>query len=140
MSDFKEHMSSVLKPPKWSPKYKHFRNGSKLGNSLLTQLRIGRSTLNAHTYSLGLTESPACSCDYRENTTTHFLLDCDLFETQRLILYNKIEQYIPNFNNLTRKNKCDLLLNGKNINDQQYSFINHKMTIAMQKYLLDTIK
>ena len=134
LPDFKVHMSSILKPPK----YKHFSNGSKLGNSLLTQLRVGRSTLNAHTYSLGLTDSPACSCGFRENTTLHFLLDCQLFYIHRLTLFNKFEQYIPDFKNMSRKNKMELLLNGKNINNSEYSFTNRILTLAMQKFLLDS--
>ena len=110
-------MSSDLKPPK----YRHFASGCKLGNSLLTQLRVGRSTLNAHTFSIGLTDSPVCPCGFRENSTTHFLLDCTLFDVHRQSLFNKFEQYLPDFKNISRKNKIKILLVGKNINTYEYS-------------------
>ena len=65
--EFKQEISFILKPKK----YKHYKTGSKLGNSLLTRLRVGRSTLPSHLFSIGLTDSPQCSCGYKDCTTTH---------------------------------------------------------------------
>ena len=42
--DFKQQVSSQFKPKR----YKHYNKGSKLGNTLLTRIRLGRSSLNAH--------------------------------------------------------------------------------------------
>jgi hypothetical protein len=48
-----------------SPKYKHFARGSKLGNKLLTRIRVGRSFHNQHSFTIGLADSPECLCHFR---------------------------------------------------------------------------
>ena len=47
--DFKFNLKKRLKPEK----QKHFSLGSKLGNKLLTRLRVGRSHLNSHSFAVG---------------------------------------------------------------------------------------
>ena len=42
IEEFKECTKNEFKPPR----YKHFARGSKLGNTLLTRIRVGRSSLN----------------------------------------------------------------------------------------------
>ena len=54
--DFKLHTKLTMKPKK----YKHFSRGNKLTNSLLTKIRVGRSELKQHKYTIGLSESPEC--------------------------------------------------------------------------------
>ena len=88
--------------------------GSRRGNALLTQLRVGRSFLNYHGYSIGLTDSPACLCD-RQETVEHYLLNCFLFTEERRLLLNTVEQLLPNFKNFTVKKKIDILLFGINL-------------------------
>ena len=42
-------------------KVKHYPNGSKLGNKVMTQktqIRFGRSELNSHRFTIGLSENP----------------------------------------------------------------------------------
>ena len=41
LSDFKEQIKKDLKPMK----YRHFTKGSKIGNTLLTRIRLNRSDL-----------------------------------------------------------------------------------------------
>ena len=53
--DFKSSMKTIFKPPR----YKHFSKGSKLGNFLLTRIRVGKSDLNQHKFTIGLVENPA---------------------------------------------------------------------------------
>ena len=72
---FELELSLLLKPKK----YKHFSRGSKVGNTLLTRLRVGRSTLPSHLYSIGLIDSPQCQCGYKDCNTSHFILDCPLY-------------------------------------------------------------
>merc|ERR1711947_1421 len=54
--------TKTLKPNK----YKHFHKGNKDTNSLLTRLRVGRSQLNQHKFSVGQIDSPECLCHHRE--------------------------------------------------------------------------
>ena len=44
IEDFKIYTKEEFKPTK----FKHFSRGSKIGNSLLTRIRVGRSYLNEH--------------------------------------------------------------------------------------------
>ena len=54
LEDFKMYTKKEFKPPK----YKHFSGGTKLGNTLLTRIRVGRSFLNEHKFKIGLTDNP----------------------------------------------------------------------------------
>ena len=92
--------------------------GSGHGNVLLTQLRVGRSFVNYHGYSIGLTDSPACLCD-RQETVEHYLLNCFLFTEERRLLLNTVEQLLPNFKNFTVKKKIDILLFGINLDFEE---------------------
>ena len=51
-------------------KIKHFSRGTKYANSLLTRIRFGRSDLNQHKCTIGLTGSPECDCHF-----THYFID-----------------------------------------------------------------
>ena len=130
---FKQNLKSKFKPKK----HKHFMKGSRRGNALLTQLRVGRSFLNYHGYSIGLTDSPACLCD-RQETVEHYLLNCFLFTEERRLLLNTVEQLLPNFKNFTVKKKIDILLFGINIDIEEIDCRNVRLTLAVQKYILDT--
>ena len=61
--DFKEFTKLKFKPPK----IKHYARGNKLGNSLLTKIRVGRSDFNQHKFTIGLPENPECSCHFNRN-------------------------------------------------------------------------
>ena len=69
------------------PRYKHFARGNKLTNSLLTKIRVGRSDLNQHKFTIGLVESPMCDCHYGPSCIcnfpyfTYFLLYLDYIST-----------------------------------------------------------
>ena len=56
--DFKKFTNKNFKPPR----YKNFSMGNKIGNSLLTKIRVGRSDLYQHRYIIGLSDSPECEC------------------------------------------------------------------------------
>ena len=73
--EFKQELKKELKPVK----FKHFSKGSKLGNSLLTRLRLERSDLNLHKFNIGLIETPECSCHARNESSLHYLIDCFLY-------------------------------------------------------------
>ena len=82
----------LIKPPR----LKHLNTGSKYGCSLMTRIRVGRSYLKAHSYSIGLEIDNACSCDnITQETSLHYMF-CTKYTEQRLLLYQRIEQIIPN--------------------------------------------
>ena len=127
-------MKNEIKPPK----YKHFSIGSKLGNSLLTRIRVGRSYLNQHSFTIGLADSPECLCHFKSESSEHFFLDCFLYSPERQTLVELIEHYVPNFIRFTKKKKIDLILRGINIDDEEYLYVNTMLTKAVQIYIIST--
>ena len=123
-----------MKVPK---KQKHFNFGSKRGNSLLTQLRVGRSFLNSHGYTINLTESDLCLCS-RPETVSHFLNHCFLYQEERKVLYDKVTKLLPKFNTFSDKIKTDYLLHGINLHSSEPDSRNVPLTLAVQNYILQT--
>ena len=72
---FKNQLKVDLKPPK----IKHYSKGMKQSNILLTRLRVGRSDLNLHKFSIGLTDTPECMCHAKEESTLHYFLECFIY-------------------------------------------------------------
>ena len=131
---FKQKLKEVIKPKK----YFHFKYGSKRGNTLLTQLRLGRSFLNSHSFQLGMEELPVCDICYVEEHNSHFMLTCAFFTDQRDVLFKTVSELVPNFMNFTMKRKLDILLYGINNNLNVRDCRNVPLTLAVQKYILST--
>ena len=85
-----------------------------LGVKLLTRFRLRFSHLNEHKFRHGFSDTinPMCACGTETETTEHFLLRCQFYSTQRLELFEKLEQVEPNFLNLNVKNQVLILLYG----------------------------
>ena len=133
MTLFKENLKQQLKPKK----HKHFSWGSKRGNALQTQLRVGRSFLNSHSFSINLADSDLCLCS-RSETTTHYLTQCFLYTEERRHLYYSIEQLLPKFKTFSNKKQTDILLNGININADETDVRNSKIVYLVQNYIFKT--
>ena len=134
LHDFKKSMKKMFKPPK----FKHFARGSKIGNMLLTRIRVGSSELNQHKFTIGRSDSPQCVCFHREESTLHYFVDCFLYLPERQILFSKIEHHIPHFKNYSKKKKLDLILRGYNPDNVEYTQLNTTLTIAVQRYIIQT--
>jgi hypothetical protein len=132
--DFKEFTKKEMKPKR----YKHFSKGNKYTNSLLTRIRIGRSYLNQHKFSIGHADSPECLCHHREETPSHYFLECFLYSPERQALFGLIEHYIPNFTNFTKQKKLEIILRGVNIDNDDFLSTNISLTIAVQNFILLT--
>ena len=113
-----------------------FSFGSKIGNMHLTRLRVGRSFLNAHSFEINLSDTNLCNC-WRTETVLHYVTECFLYNQERNILYDSMEQYIPNFLSLPNKRKLDILLYGINNNGDE-DCRNKCITLAMQNFILQT--
>ena len=134
LDEFKIGIKKDIKPPK----YKHFARGSKLGNKELTRIRVGRSFLNQHSFTIGLADSPECLCHFRTESPEHYFLDCFLYSPERQTLFSLIEHYVPYFNRLTKKKKLDLILRGVNIDDEVFLKTNTTLTKAVQNFIIKT--
>ena len=134
LADFKTYTKKELKPTR----YKHFSKGNKSSNKLLTRIRVGRSYLNHHQYSIGLSGSPQCLCHFREESPLHYFIDCFLYLPERQALFSLIEHYIPHFTNLNKKQKLEIILHGIDIDNQDLYPLNVSLTIAVQNFILHT--
>ena len=133
LKDFKQQVASNFKPKR----YKHFSRGSKLSNTLLTRIRLGRSDLNAHKFSIGATDNPHCVCLSVESSA-HYTTECTLYTSQRQTMYGLFDQYIPHFQNMTNKKKHEIILQGYKPETEDYLHTNTKLTFAVQKFILDS--
>jgi hypothetical protein len=134
LTDFKTFTKIELKPQK----NKHFSKGNKYSNSLLTRIRVGRSYLNQHKFSIGHTDSPECLCHHREESPSHYFLDCFLYSPERQALFSLIEHYIPNFQNFSKQRKLDIILMCIYIENNDFLTTNISLTFAVQKFILQT--
>ena len=134
LPDFKEQLKKELKPLK----IKHFSKGSKIGNKLLTRVRLERSDLNLHTFSIGLSESSECLCHAKNESSLHYLIDCFLYSGERQTLFNLVEHYIPNFKQLTKAKKYDILVNGLYPDNPDYYSTNTTISISVQNFIFKT--
>ena len=130
---FKEKLKIQLKPRK----IRHFAFGSKRGNALWTQLRIGRSLLNGNGFEIGLSVSDLCLC-LRSESVSHFFNECFIFTEERNELYNSMEQILPKFKTFSNKVKLDILLHGINLQSEETDSRNRLIIFAVQNFILKT--
>ena len=133
---FKENLKLVYKPVK----HRHFKYGTKTGNRFLAHLRVGRSFLNLHRFVTGLSETDKCrNCNENKiENISHYTLLCPAFSSSRLTLFKKISSLVPNFPQLSQKDKISLLLNGINLNSGISDCQNVPIMFAMQNFIIST--
>ena len=132
--DFKMKLKEKLKPKK----FKQYSKGSKIGNTLLARIRLQRSDLNLHKFSIGQSESPECICHLKYESSEHYLIDCFLYSCERQILFNQVEHFIPNFINFSKSKKYEILLNGLKSDNPEFNSTNTSILIAVQNFILKT--
>ena len=134
LDDFKTSLKALIKPER----HKFFNYGSKKGCALATQLRVGRTKLNGHSFAIGLAQSSLCDCHHPCESICHHLTSCFLYQPERQTLYSKIKQFIPNFESLSDSKKTNILLYGVSNNDPDFYNTNVKIQLALQHFLLTT--
>ena len=97
--DFKLEINKLCKPHR----LKHLRTCSKYGCSLMIRVRVGRSYLKVYGYSIGLKTDNTCSGNKTTPETSLHYMFCTNYSEQRLVLYQRIEQKIPNIQKLPLK-------------------------------------
>ena len=125
----------ILKPTR----YKFFARGNKYKCSLLTRIRVGRSLLNEHSYTLGFSESMKCeNCSFHRESPLHFITQCDSYKDLRLIMLDKLKEFIPNIHNLSKKRQFEILLFGYDPENVELTKYNTKIMMATQTFIYDT--
>ena len=56
----------------------------------LARLRTGHCSLNQYLHQFGILDSALCECQEAEETVSHFLLNCQLYEKERDRLRKKV--------------------------------------------------
>ena len=113
----------------------YYTLGTKLGNTLHTQLRLGMSRLNAHQYAIQKITDPACACGHNQENTNHFILDCPLSTPARTHLFRETSLHLKvDFKTLTNIMKINILLFGLKTTKASASLVSHEF----QKYLQHT--
>ena len=110
----------------------YYNLGSKQGNRLHTQIRLGVSDLNEHRHKLGKIDSPECECGARKENTEHFLLHCPRFHSERSELFQCVSVALnTNFFNLSSQAKANALINGPKADNHTLIRIAH----ALQRFI-----
>ena len=101
LSIFKSQILALIRPKCQSI----FKIHDTVGLKYIFQLRVGLSALRAHKYAHNFCDTPSytCSCGLESETTTHFLLKCPYFTTQRSILISKLSSILQDTHDLTRE-------------------------------------
>jgi len=132
---FKDILKQQLKPTR----YKHFNKGSQLGNRQLTRLRLNRNYLNDNSFSIGLNDTPYCSCNgTSRETTKHFFQDCTLHSEERQALIGRVSESLPAFGTFSKKKQLDIILNGFNIDSPDFFHVNVSLQLKVQTFVLKT--
>ena len=134
LPEFKLKLKDELKPHK----FRHFSKGSKHGNKLLTRMRLERSDLNLHRFTIGQSETPECICHSKQESSQHFLLDCFLYSSERQALFDRVEHYIPKFKSFSKIQKYETLVMGINAKDPFFYSTNTTISIAVQTFIMKT--
>ena len=85
-----------------------------------------------------MSENTECQCQFKNESPEHYFLQCFLYSPERQILFNLVEHYIPNFKNLNKKQKLNILLTGLETDDPEYFYLNKTLTIAVQNFIIQT--
>ena len=134
LPDFKSKLKSDLKPDR----IKHYLKGSKVCNILLTRIRLDRSELNLHKFVIGQSDTPQCLCHAKQESSSHFMIDCFLYSVERQVLFGQVEQYVPNFKNFGKKKQYEILIFGLKPENPEYFYTNKIITIAVQNFIFKT--
>ena len=109
-SDFKQWIHHERSTPKPPPYYSH---GTKMLNTFHARLRTDMTQLNAHSYKIQKTSSPACLCGFPQENTHHFILVCPKYSTIRDELFHNVSQSLNiSFAEKPKSTQMHILLHG----------------------------
>ena len=80
---------------------------------ILTQMRLGLSSLRGQLFNYNLTDNPFCSyCLEKIESVEHFLFACGHFSSQRVILKFRLGLYLPDIGNFSDRDLSIICLTG----------------------------
>ena len=134
MFDFKIQLGLLIKPHK----NKLLSIGSRFGNSIHTQLRLGRSQLNDHLFSVRLSPTTKCLCGSLE-TTEHLFHDCFLYDVERKVLLSELPGVLEKrIDKYSRRELTQILLYGEHSENPEKYQHNKILFRYVQKFLIQT--
>ena len=119
-------------------RYKFLSKGNKIENTLLTRIRVGRSYLHSHSFTIGLSDTPACHCTAHTESPQHFFLHCPLYTEERRTLLDTCEQYIPKFKSFPKERQFNIILHGFDPDNHELNHINSSLQYAAQRFVQQT--
>ena len=72
-----------------------FYLGKRKTNIILSRIRLKCSNLNAHLFEMKIIGNPSCRCGYFYEDSIHFFFVCPIYNQQRNLLHNNINQTVP---------------------------------------------
>ena len=79
---------------------------------------------------------PSVRLSFKEESPSHYFLDCFLYLPERQILFDLFEHFIPNFKTFTKKKKLNIILRGINTENEEFISTNTTLKIAVQNVWL----
>ena len=135
MEEFKLRLSDHIKPKK----LKILSYGSKYGNSIHTQLRLGQSQLNSHLHKVGISSTTQCLCGHNDETTNHFLHACTLYTGARNHLHDKLSGLLGrSTTSFNRETLTQILLYGVEPDNPEQYRRNKSIFWNVQHFLIKT--
>lgn len=134
ISLFKQKLKQYYHPNKYNKLYN--TSLTRYASILHTRLRLGSCALNSYLYKINCCASQDCNCQQGVvESVEHFLLICPRYAAQRDLLITSAAKLIVNWQNLSLKAKCTILLQGS---DDLSTEKNNSLFLAVQKYIIDT--
>ena len=114
-----------------------FGTFNPVGIQILTRLRLGLSHLREHKFRHNFLDTldPICSCNLEIESVTHFFLRCPLYDDERLLLMNELNNIDLDIHLLDAINLSNLLLYGSN----RYNFVtNQRILNTSMNYMISS--
>ena len=135
MDQFKQSWKQDFAPVR----YKFPSRGNKLGNRLLTRIRVGRSFLKSHSFAIGLSDTPYCTCTNNTiESPLHYFINCTLYNEERQTLFGTFEHFIRKFQTFSKTKKLDTILFGVDKDNPEIFSTNVSLQYAVQNFILKT--
>ena len=80
------------------------------------------------------------SVHFKSESQKHYFLDCFLYTLERQRMFSLIEHYVPNFSRLNISQKLDIILNGVDPENLEFTSTNTTITYSVQENILATTR
>ena len=77
-------------------------------------------------------------CNLPRKNSFHVITQCDYYSDSRLVMLNKIKEFIPNIHLLSKKRQYEILVHWYDKDNVDLNFYNTQIMIATQNFIYDT--